>query len=153
MTSKENVLHIMRQQGRAAALQLQERADTMSGTELYAEDYSIPTFAGAKQMKNMIDRPVGFVCKSSAGRVVRLLQPYDSDVFKDEPEDLPAQWGFKWSADPAKAHPFVAIATSPYMKGDCCTEDGVAYRSMIDNNVHSPKNYPAGWEICKEGNA
>ena len=153
MTSKENVLRLMHQQGRAAALQLQARADIMSGTELYAEDYNIPAFLAAKQVKNMLDRPVGFVCKSSEGRVVRLLQPYDSNVFTDEPENLPAQWGFKWSADPAKARPFVAIATSPYMKGDCCTEDGVAYRSVIGNNVHSPKDYPVGWEICKEGNA
>ena len=32
----------------------------------------------------------GFVCKSSAGRVVRLLQPYDSNIYTGEPEELPA---------------------------------------------------------------
>lgn len=147
MTNKEIVLQTMRKQGRASALALQERSSTMSGTELYAEDFYIPDFTAAKQVMNMLERPIGFVCKSSAGRVVKLLQPYDSDIFTAEPEELVAQWGFKWSTDPAKAKPFVAIATSPYMKDDCCTENGVVYRSTIDNNVFSPEAYPAGWAI------
>ena len=94
----------------------------------------------------MLERAAGFVCLSPAGRVVRLLQPYDSTIYKQAPEELPAQWGFVWSTDPAKALPFVAISTSPYNKGDCCTEDGVIYRSTIANNVWSPAAYPAGWE-------
>ena len=94
----------------------------------------------------MLDRPIGFTCKSSAGRVVRLLQAYDSDIYTQEPEELPAQWGFKWSTDPAKALPFVAISTSPYMTGDCCTVDGAVYRSVMDNNVWNPLDYPSGWE-------
>ena len=150
MTNKEIVLQTMRQQGKASALALQNRASSMSGTELYAEDFYIPDFVAAKQVMNMLNRPIGFICKSSAGRVVRLLQPYDSSVFTAEPEDLPAQWGFKWSTDPAKAKPFVAISTSPYMKDDCCTENDVIYRSTIDNNVFSPSAYPAGWVIFNE---
>ena len=94
----------------------------------------------------MLHRTAGFVCKSSAGRVVKLLQPYDSDIFTAEPEELPAQWGFVWSTDPVKALPFVAISTSPYMIGDCCTENDKTYKSKIDNNVWSPSSYPAGWE-------
>lgn len=150
MTNKEIVLQTMRSQGRASALALQDRSSTMSGTELYAEDFYIPDFAAAKKVMNMLDRPIGFVCKSSAGRVVKLLQPYDSDIFTAEPEELVAQWGFKWSTDPTKAKPFVAIATSPYMKDDCCTENGVVHRSTIDNNVFSPKAYPDGWAVFAE---
>ena len=149
MTNKDIVLQTMRQQGRASALALQNRASTMSGTELYAEDYHIPDFAAAKKVMNMLNRPVGFICKSSAGRVVKLIQPYDSDIYTAEPEELVAQWGFKWSTDPAKALPFVAISTSPYMKNDCCTEDGGVYRSKFDNNVFSPKAYPDGWAYVK----
>jgi hypothetical protein len=77
---------------------------------------------------------------------VKLLQPYDSTIFTGEPEELPAQWGFVWSNDPAKAKPFVAISTSPYMKGNCCSEEGEVFRSLIDNNVHAPSAYPQGWE-------
>ena len=115
-------------------------------SDLYAVDDRIPAFTAAVQKMNMLDRPIGFTCKSSAGRVVRLLQVYDSDIYTQEPEELPAQWGFKWSTDPAKALPFVAISTSPYMLGDCCTVDGAVYRSVMDNNVWNPLDYPSGWE-------
>ena len=99
---------------------------------------------------NMLERPVGFVCKSSAGRVVKLLQVYDSTIYTDEPENLPAQWGFVWSDDPTHALPFIALATSPYMKGNCCIENDMVFRSLIDNNVHAPSAYPQGWEAVAE---
>lgn len=150
MTSKEKVLKRERDRGRMAALEVQEKAPTMTGTELNAVDDRIPRFKEAVKKKNMLDRAAGFVCKSTAGRVVKLLQPYDSNIYTQEPEELPAQWGFVWSQDPAKALPFIAMATSPYNTGDCCTENGEAFRSKIDNNVHAPSAYQAGWEACTE---
>lgn len=146
MTSKEKVLKREYDRGRMAALEVQERSPNMNGTELYAVDDRIPRFKEAVKKQNMLTRNAGFVCKSSAGRVVKLLQPYDSDIFTAEPEEMPAQWGFVWSQDPDKALPFVAISTSPYMTGDCCTENGSTYRSTIDNNVWAPSTYPVGWE-------
>lgn len=146
MTNKEYVLDAMRRQGKAIASAVQSNSATMTGTALNAEADYIPDFQRAKAKQNMMTRPAGFVCKSSAGRIVKLLQPYDSDIFTAEPEELPAQWGFVWSDDPAHARPFVAISTSPYQKGNCCTEDGSTFRSLIDNNVYAPSAYPAGWE-------
>lgn len=146
MTNKEKVLNRERQRGYEAAKLIQTNADSMTGTELYAVDDRIPSFTAALAKMNMLERPIGFTCKSSAGRVVRLLQVYDSDIYTQEPEELPAQWGFKWSTDPAKALPFVAISTAPYMLGDCCSVDGVVYRSTMDNNVWNPVDYPSGWE-------
>lgn len=145
MTQEERK-SIMYAQGRANALKLQEEASGMTGTALYAADKDIPTFAAAVANSNMLKRAAGFVCLSTAGRVVRLVQPYDSTIYTQEPEELPAQWGFAWSTDPAKALPFIALATSPYSKGDCCTEGGKTWRSTIDNNVWSPAAYPQGWE-------
>ena len=146
MTSKERVLKREYDRGRMAAQEVQDKSSAMTGTELNAVDDRIPRFAEAVKKQNMLKRPVGFVCKSTAGRVVKLLQPYDSDIYTQEPEDLPAQWGFVWSTDPEKARPFVAISTSPYMTGDCCTENGQVFRSIIDNNVWSPSAYPTGWK-------
>lgn len=150
MTSKERVLARERQRGSAeglaAASDLQSRAADMDGTALYAEEDKIPSFKAAVAKMNMLHRPVGFVCRSKAGRVVKLLQNYDSTIYTQEPEELPAQYGFVWSKDPAKALPFVAISTSPFMIGDCCTDGGSTYRSTIDNNVWSPTEYPQGWE-------
>lgn len=145
MTQEERK-NIMYAQGRADALALQSEAPTMTGTQLYTAEGKIPSFKATVANKNMLNRAAGFVCRSTAGRVVRLVQPYDSTIYTQEPEDLSAQWGFAWSTDPAHALPFVALATSPYGKGDCCTEGGKVWRSTIDSNVWSPSAYPAGWE-------
>lgn len=150
MTSKEYVLDTLRRAGRSAAENIQAQASGMTGTELYAAEDYIPDFQAAKAAKNMLERSPGFVCRSTAGRVVRLLQVYDSTVYTQEPEDLPAQWGFVWSTDPAKALPFIAMSTSPYDTGECCTENGHVYRSTIDNNVWAPSGYPDGWEDLGE---
>lgn len=150
MTSKERVLQRERDRGRLAAQEVQTRSPEMTGTELNAVDDRIPQFKEAVKRKNMLDRHAGmtdgFVCKSSSGRVVRLIQNYDSSVFTGEPEELPAQYGFVWSNDPEKAKPFIALSTSPYMKGNCCAENDVVYRSTIDNNVYAPSAYLQGWE-------
>lgn len=150
MTNKEYVLETMKRSGKLAAQAVQEKSANMTGTELNAEDMYIPDFKAAVANKNMLKRKAGltdgFVCKSSAGRVVRLLQNYDSDIYTQEPEELPAQYGFVWSNDPEKAKPFVAISTSPYMKGNCCSENDDVYRSKFDNNVFAPSAYPDGWE-------
>ena len=149
MTSKERVLARERQRGYEAAKAVQNNAESMTGTELYAVDDRIPSFKAACEKKNMKDRKAGFVCKSSAGRVVKLIQPYDSTVYTQEPEKLPAQWGFKWSTDPTKAQPFIALSTSPYMKDDCCTYDGKTWRSGQDNNVWAPGTTGVKWVVVE----
>lgn len=146
MTNKELVLETLRRAGRTAARELQERSAGMTGNEFYKEKDFIPAFNPDRQYLNFTS---GYICKSAAGRVVKLLQPYDSTVYTQQPEELPAQWGFYWSTDPNEALPYVAISTSPYMTGDCCIENDVVYRSTIDNNVWSPSAYPAGWEVVE----
>ena len=112
----------MKAKGLADAADLQERSSSLDGTALYAEEDKIPDFAEAVKVRNMLERKAGqkdgFVCRSTAGRVVRLLQVYDSEIYLQEPEELPAQWGFVWSTDPDKALPFLSLSTSPYAKGD-----------------------------------
>ena len=148
MTNKDYVIDAMQTRGREFALGVQKEAPTLTGTELNDKDAYIPLFTESIKVKNMLNREVGFVCRSSAGRVVKLLQVYDSDIYTNEPEELPAQWGFVWSQNPEKARPFIALSTSPYNKGDCCINinDNYIYKSLIDNNVYSPTDYPAGWE-------
>lgn len=150
MTRAEE-LEMIRKSGKADALALQERSSKMTGTELNAEDDKIPSFRAAVKEKNMMDRKAGqqdgFVCMSTAGRVVRLIQNYDSNVFTGEPEELPAQFRFVWSTDPAKARPFIASSTSYYNTGDCClNKAGEARRSKIDANVFAPDVSPEFWE-------
>lgn len=146
MTDKAYVLAILKTYGRTAAEDLQNRAERMTATELNAEDYLIPGFRAACERANMLDRKVGFVCRSTAGRVVRLLQPYDSTIYPQEPEELAAHWGFAWSTDPVKARPFIAVSTSPYATGHCCTYDGRVWRSGQDGNIWAPGTPGVSWE-------
>lgn len=151
MTSKERVLRREYERGRLAACTLQQNAHTMEGTELNEAADRIPRFCAAVKRKNMLERKAGladgFVCKSSAGRVVRLIQNYDSDIFTQEPELLPAQFAFVWSCDPSHALPFLSLSTSPYMTGNFCTEKGNIYRAKRDGNIHPPSVDPSGWEV------
>ena len=149
--TNDDIKRAMRSQGRADALELQERSPSLTGTELNAEDDKIPSFRAAVAAKNMLERTAGqkdgFVCRSTAGRVVRLIQKYDSNTLTGEPEDLPAQYRFVWSTDPAKAQPFIALSESYYNKGDCCLNAaGHPRRSLIDVNVYDPDVTPQFWE-------
>lgn len=148
--SKQIYFDAMREKGKLDAADFQARSGAMTGTEMYAEEKKIPSFQAAVALKSMMERRAGdadgFVCKSSAGRVVRLIQNYDSAVYTQEPEELPAQWRFKWSTDPKKALPFVSIATSPYAIGDCCTYEGHVWRSGQDNNTWAPGTINIVWE-------
>lgn len=141
--NKAFVLDTMRKFGESAARELQSRAPEMTGTEIYAEDGFLPAFNAAKQYLNYA---AGYVCRSAAGRAVRLIQPYDSTIYTQQPEELPAQWGFYWSQNPADALPFVALSTSPYMTGDCCTYQGHIWRSGQDNNVWAPGSVGVQWD-------
>lgn len=146
MNNKDFVLKTMKRYGKNMAEDLQKRAPEMIGTELYTEIRFIPNFNTEKQYLNY---SIGYVCKSPSGRLVKLIQPYDSTIFTQEPEELTAQWGFYWSKNPEDALPFVSIATSPYMTGDCCTYEEGIYRSTIDNNTWSPIDYAQGWEFIE----
>lgn len=147
MSDKEFVLDSLRSLGTMKAQQLQTNSKDMSGTELNAEADYIPDFQAACAKQNMNTRSPGFVCKSTAGRVVKLLQVYDSTIYTQEPEELPAQWGFVWSTNPEHALPFIALSTSPYNVGEVCSVDGVVYRSKQANNVWSPVDQPDFWEV------
>ena len=151
---KELVLQAMREYGQRKAAELKAASAGMTGTELYAAEDYIPDFQAAKAAMNMSQRKVGekdgFLCRSTAGHVVRLIGSYDSDVWPGEPETLLSQWKFVWSKDPKKARPFLALSTSPYDTGDCCTypaEDGVdhVYRSGQDGNVWPPRTLNVQW--------
>ena len=155
MTDKELVLQVLQDYSRDKAVALQADQVNMTSTELYAQEQYIPDFQAAKAAMNMSQRKVGendgFLCRSTAGHVVRLIGSYDSDVWPGEPEELPAQWKFVWSKDPKKARPFVAISTSPYNTDECCiypAEDGVdhVYRSGQDGNVWPPRTVNIQWD-------
>lgn len=127
----------------------EEKAPEMTADEIYNAPIW-PDFDPT--IHQYLDKPVGYVCQSPLGNMVKLIQPYDSTIYSQAPEDLPAQWGFYWAKEPKNARPFLSVSTSPYMKDEVCAfldeETNVwnVWKSTIDNNVWSPADYPQGWE-------
>ena len=150
-SSKEFILDILKQYGKNIATEVQNKAEETTGTELNEMADFIPSFIVACEKKNMLERKIGFVCRSPKGRVVKLIQNYDSTIYTQEPEELLAQWRFVWSKNPKHARAFIALSTSPYDMGDCCIgSDDVIYRSKINFNIYDPVVSPQFWEVVTE---
>lgn len=143
ITSKET-LDIMYQEGRRQALDLQERAPNLTGTEIIAEENKIPAFDPTKDYSEW---PVGAPV-ADEGQVWTLILPHNAANYEGRPSTLRALWGLSHTTDPAKAKPYVApFGTSGlYMAGECCTENGGTYRSTQDDNRYAPSEYPQWWE-------
>ena len=144
MITNKEALDIMYQEGRRQALDLQGRAPAMTGTEIIAEEGNVPAWDPAKDYTGWA---AGYPV-ADEGQVWLLLQPHNAAHYPGRPSGLRALWGLAHTTDPAKAKPWVApYGTSGlYMTGECCTENGGTYRSIIDNNAYAPSAYPAGWE-------
>lgn len=150
MTDKEFVIEAIRLYGKAVSQSIQDNSSKMSNTDLVDEESFLPDFDNTSQYNDSFRYPAGtkngYVCRTAAGNVVRLLQNYDSITYPQQPEELEAQWGFAWSTDPKKAKPFLKKATSPYNENECCIENGHVYRSTHSSNVWSPSEYHSYWE-------
>lgn len=144
MNNKEFVLHLMREQGRANALDLRKRAKDMTGTEIIAEESKIPVFDNNKDYSGWaVGSPVLY-----DGQVYGLVQPYNAANHPDtSPAVLPALWRVMHTTDASKAKPFVKpTGTSDmYLKGECMIYDGEIYRALR-GTVYSPEEYSADWE-------
>ena len=127
MNNLEHIKQAMQEYGAKRAIELQEKAKTMTGTEMYEEIDSFPLFPVAIKTKNMKDRAVGFTCRTSEGYIARLIENYDSTEKPEEPEFIPLYYKFFYSTDPSKAKPFIIGVNSPYMTGECCIEKSIIY--------------------------
>lgn len=62
------------------------------------------------------------------------------------PVNAPSLWARVLIPDPGEIPDWTQPdSTNPYMKGDKVRFEGRIYESLIDNNVWSPADYPAGW--------
>ena len=146
MTSKELVLKIHRDKGRADALALRDKAvaGTITDTEIIDSEEAVPAWSDAK---NYTSTPAGSPF-AYEGQVYRLLQPHDASANPAwTPASTPALWGLAHTKNPAKAKPYVApLGTSGlYMLDECCIFDGKIWRCIVDSNPYSPADYAANW--------
>lgn len=145
MTSKERVLERERSRGRAAALDLAQRAPDMDGTAIIAEEDHIPAFDGRKDYSHLTPgAPV-----TDEGQVWTLSQPHNAAHYEGRPATLRALWSLCHTKDPKRAKEWVdPYGTSGmYMKGECYqAKDGSVKRAKQDNLVHDAQAYPDGWD-------
>ena len=140
MTSKERVLERERNRGRLAALELQERAPDMSGTEIINEEDKIPAFNPKKDYSAWATgSPV-----ADEGQVWLLLQPYNAANFSGRPSTLRAMWGLAHTTDPTKAKPWVGpYGTSGLWKiNECCTYPHPDGYDHVFRNRYNDNDYP-----------
>lgn len=79
------------------------------------------------------------------GTLYKVLQAHTSQETWT-PEDAPPLFAKVITSDSEILPWEQPGSTNPYMKGDKVTYNGKTYESLIDNNVWSPADYPAGWQ-------
>lgn len=146
MTNKDFILSIMKEQGKAAALDLRNRAKDLTGTEIITEENKIPLYDNNKDYSGWA---VGSPCLFD-GQVYGLLQPYNAANYPDtNPSILPALWRILHTTDPFKAKPYIKPTNTSdmYLMGECMIyTDGLIYRALRDT-VYSPEEVPTDWEV------
>jgi hypothetical protein len=64
-----------------------------------------------------------------------------------DPKNAPALWEDVVYSDGIREIPGIITVTSAFSKGELGKWNGVVYESLIDANVWTPTQYPAGWQV------
>ena len=72
------------------------------------------------------------------------------DAAENTPDAAPALWEDIGYKDGYRIIPAVITATMAFAQGECGWWKDVLYKSLIPANVHTPEQYPAGWQGVNE---
>lgn len=128
---------IMYQEGRRAALDLQDRSPDMTGTQIIAEEVNVPTWDAQKDYTGW--KPGWPV--SDEAQVWLLIIPHNAAHYPGvHPSGNRACWGLAHTTDPALAKPWVApYGTSGlYREVECCTYKDKVWRNHFEGNPYPP---------------
>ena len=71
------------------------------------------------------------------------------DTQQNNPDNAPTLWEDIAYRDGFRIIPEVITATLAFAEGECGWWGDVLYRSLLDSNVYTPAEYPAGWKTLK----
>lgn len=150
--TKAEILALMKEKGKADALDLRSRAKDLDGTAIIAEETKIPQFDGNKDYSSF---PVGSpVWEEIDGerQVFGLIQPHNASHYPGStPSNTRALWSLKHTKDAEKAKAWVApLGTSGlYMKDEVSKHSDKIWRSKQDNNPYEPgaTGTESFWEV------
>ena len=149
MTSKELVLKIHRDKGRADALALREKATagTITDTEIIDSEEAVPAWSEKADYRGT---PIGSPV-TRGGQVYGLITQHRPADYLDNAEPGTdagkTLWRIKHTTNPAKAKPWVPTdSVNLYYEGECMIwTDGKVKRAKRTTN-YSPDEYAPDWE-------
>lgn len=65
----------------------------------------------------------------------------------DKSDHAPELWEDIQYREGYRIIPYTITAGTAFAKGECGWRRDVLYKSLIDANVYTPEQYPAGWEV------
>ena len=163
MTSKERVLQrehdrgkpVGRVQGKADALDLAQRAETMDGTAIIAEEQKVPLFVpGTDYSGCPKGTPIGEVIDGEV-QIFTMITPVNTANYPGiTPNTERSLFSLCHTTDPAKAKPWVPSqgTSGLYRLGECCTYNGHVWRNLFEGNQYPPQtlNVEHYWEDLGE---
>ena len=150
--TKAEILALMKEKGKADALDLRSRAKDLDGTAIIAEESKIPLFDPEKDYSSWaVGSPV-YEIVDGERQVFGLIQPHNASYYPGSPpSNTRALWSLKHTKDAAHAKPWVApLGTSGmYMTDEVCKSDSKIWRSKQDNNPYEPgaTGTESFWEV------
>lgn len=139
--TKAEILALMKEKGKADALDLRARAKDLDGTAIIAEESKVPQFDPEKDYSDWaVGSPVWEEVDGER-QVFGLIQPHNASYYPGStPSNTRALWSLKHTKDQAKAKSWVApLGTSGmYDADEVCTHNGHIWKSTQDNNPYEP---------------
>lgn len=71
------------------------------------------------------------------------------DEEQNSPDNAPTLWQDIAYREGIRIIPAVITAGEAFTKGECGWWGDVLYESLIDANVYTPEQHPAGWELVR----
>ena len=68
------------------------------------------------------------------------------DTKENNPDNAPTLWADLPYKDGYRIIPETITVTEAFADGECGWWNGVLYKSLTDNNVYTPEQYPDNWE-------
>ena len=115
--TKEEILALMKEKGKADALDLRSRAKDLDGTALIAEESKIPQFDPTKDYSTWaVGSPV-YEIVDGERQVFTLITPHNASYYPGStPSNTRALWSLKHAKDAAKAKPWVAPSSGAFLR-------------------------------------
>lgn len=145
----------MCKQGKADALDLASRANTMDSTAIIAEEQKIPLFVwGTDYSGCPAGTPIAEIIDGER-QIFTMITPVNTAHYPGTtPNTERSLFSLRHTKDPAKAKPWVPSqgTSGLYEIDECCSYNGKVWRNLYHNNEYPPETVGAAdrWEEVTE---